>query len=690
MLISNLMSLGRPLLKGGMSPRELLELISDIKKPNVKSFFSNILVIEIDMRKEFRCMALEPIQWGKYVYPSQKNKKQIFQPDLSNAAALPFVWSSGGNPVKPQGAYGVPVYLTFEKSWKDELQKGVDGTKKFLEGRIDRTIDMQLSTEQLKIVAEKLHEASFKVHSRGKEKLLGLIVLASLREDGPFILSDHKPLPGDRKLALIGPSKLHQGKFIVADLYKMLECFWQAKIREGAEKGTMKDSSCYFCGKKMDLVSAYCKSWSWFTTTWGCPLPMELKERELVKSIAMCPECYKAFTCGACAFDRLTRPLDIFLVKEIFSPVASAGGKESVRQGNSVEEIQGCAYVVPLMDKTLDDAGLSDDFAESVLMMMEGETPGDKLSTHIKKVTGFESSLPDDFDRQGFLINLVYYSGDLSRGDIHLRAMIEDILPSTLTRLDRLTGTMMEYAESTANSLFGKLSDKYASFVRNRYSSIPWLLVNAYGGPYIWDSLRKVLYQRSLSRKRFIGNVVRRMSDLAVKLPDSLWRLQEEVLFYLVFSRFLNEYDREISGCGGDVTVRDWKELSKLVSGDDPGEMNFTDCEELGFAAGWAVKNFSSQYWHESNKKDFIKHRVMTFGSRLKPEVIWKRALVPMNEYALQRNIYMTSNAKDLLALVLLEYGRLKDDIRGNEDNFMAAFWAGYTLNRKNSEGGKN
>lgn len=128
--------------------------------------------------------------------------------------------------------------------------------------------------------------------------------------------------------------------------------------------------------------------------------------------------------------------------------------------------------------------------------------------------------------------------------------------------------------------------------------------------------------------------------------------------------------------------MRDWKDIARLFESEEDlsGEI-LTDYEELGFAAGWLVRSFSNQYWHESGGKDFIKHRVMTFGSRIKPETLWKRALVPMNEIALQRDIHMTKVTKKLLALILLEFGKFKEDVRNKEDDFMSAFWSGYILN---------
>ena len=191
-------------------------------------------------------------------------------------------------------------------------------------------------------------------------------------------------------------------------------------------------------------------------------------------------------------------------------------------------------------------------------------------------------------------MNLIYFSGDTSRGDIHLRAKIEDILPSTLSRLSDLSREVVDYYEIAAKRIFSKRSDKDASFMRNCYFSIPWMLTNAYGGSYIWDSLQKVVHHRPLSRKRFISNTARRMADLSIKIPDgyALRKLKEEVLFTSYFP-ILYRYDQEILDIGRKASMRDWKDIARLFESEEDlsGEI-LTDYEELGFAAGWLVRSF--------------------------------------------------------------------------------------------------
>ena len=54
---------------------------------------------------------------------------------------------------------------------------------------------------------------------------------------------------------------------------------------------------------------------------------------------------------------------------------------------------------------------------------------------YLTAVTGFDIMLPPDTNDKDYRLTLVYFSGEVSRGDIHLRAYIQDVIPSTLGRL---------------------------------------------------------------------------------------------------------------------------------------------------------------------------------------------------------------------------------------------------------------
>ena len=52
-------------------------------------------------------------------------------------------------------------------------------------------------------------------------------------------------------------------------------------------------------------------------------------------------------------------------------------------------------------------------------------------------------------------------------------------------------------------------------WVAERYGSLPYLLVRAYGGCYLWPVLTDVLHRRPLSGRRFAAGAASRMNGLA-------------------------------------------------------------------------------------------------------------------------------------------------------------------------------
>lgn len=683
LLIESLIRLGKPMVEGGISSQAILRQVSDVGVNSASGFLSRVFVVEIDKKGNKTGIAALPVQqWGEYRSQGSKSKKQVFEQDVSRAVGAPFVIPSG-NPLKPQGRYGVPSYLVYDKHFQQFI-KGPEEVEKFLSGRLSRTIRISLTDQEIKETASQLHGVFRKIKKDSKEKLLGLVVLAVLEEGGPYQLSDTAPV-GDASLAYLGPSMLRKGKYLVAKLDLIKERFWEAKLAEGAEMGEREGEGaiCYFCGEEGRVVSTYCKAWTWFTTTWNCPLPVTLKPKELVETIAVCPGCYGALTYGANLFNKLTKPLDNWLTKELFSPSSTAAGKELSRRGNAPDKIYGCAYVLPVLDNFLDDEEDRFDFVDGMTHMLEEKPRGNKIKIHLQEVTGFESSLPEEISADDYRMTIIYYSGDSSRGDIHLRATIEDVLPSVARELKKIVVDIGEFAVDLAAALYAEVSDKYSVFLRSRYSSLPYLITTAYGAPYTWKVLSAVFHRGDISRRWFLSNAACRMSELARGLPDNYPELCGEVIFYLSFGEFLRRYNDVVALKAGNrrcKMMRDWRELQSFVREGPINELCFKDPEELGFAAGHLIRVFARQYWHASNGKDFLKHRVMTFGSNLTPDSIWKRALSRVDEYARKLDMHISDDLRQRFAVVLMEYSRLKDEVARERDAFMAAFWAGYAL----------
>lgn len=695
MLIESLIRLGKPMLDvdTGLTAGQILRLVSNVADVTARGFLSHVFVVEIDKRDGSRTniRALPRQEWGGYIIPDT-GRKEVFKQDVDRAVGAPFVLPKGGNPLRPQGCYGVPVYPAYDRQLKAFVESAEE-VETFLAGRVARTVGLELSEEEIAETALVLQRRVEKDLGGKDEKLLGLVVLAVTGDDGPYRVVDNIPV-GSTNMAHIGPSLLEKGGQLAAHLDTIQALFWEAKLVEGAEMGHRvgEDAVCYFCGSEGGrVVSSYSKAWPWFTTTWNCPLPLSLKPADLVETIAVCPECYASLTMGANLFLKLARPLNNWLTKELFSPVSTAEGKDVARRGTP-DAVYGCAYALPLLDHHFADPDIRAGYVDGIASLLFDTPRAGKADLHLQAVTGFEAMLPEEADTDDYRMTIIYYSGNVSRGDIHLRATIEDVLPSVARELVDAARTIGGYAVDVAQNL-SDVSDQYRAFLNRRFSCLPFLLSTAYGAPYIWNTLSTVFHRGRISRARFVRNASIRMSEVAKKLPDGLHNLHGEVIFFLAFKQFLYLYHTGIAGNkgkGGYEAMMDWQELQARIKDRPVRELTLKDSEELGFAAGHLVRLFAAQYWHASGGKDFLKHRVMTFGSSLTPETIWKRALSRMDEYARRLDMKISDDLRQRFGLVLMEYSRLRDEIPRAKHEFMAAFWAGYALAKSPTESGND
>ncbi|MDI6871024.1 MAG: hypothetical protein QME79_06645 [Bacillota bacterium] len=697
MLIESLIRLGKPLIEGDLPPREVLLQISDVAEEGARDFFARVFVVEIKRGGEaqlggggFQAKVLPVQTWGSFEDLLGKGKRQRFVVEVDKAVGAPFALTKGGNPRQPQGRYGVPAYPVYEGDVKAFIgERGAAELSAFLSGRIDRTVGFSLREDELARVISELQPAMRSALAGATGRTVALILLADVSSG---LYSWGEPgVKGNHRMADVGASALEPGKRVVARLDRVLEAYWEAKIAEGAEGGERTGSSavCFFCGARGRVVSAYCKAWPWFLKTWTCPRPLDWQDEDMVRGIALCPDCYKGLYYGANVFLKLASSFDHWLTREIFSPVASAPGKEKAKRG-SVEAILGTALVLPVLDGFLTDPEQKAEFAASTLTMLSDHRDDRRLDTHLKFITGLDRWLPEEMDREDFRLQLVYFTGKVERGDIYLRAIIEDVLPSTVTQLTKLARHLGEQAVAIDERLRGKQTDeRVAAVTRARYSSLPYLLTAAYGAPYLWTTLASVLHHEDISWERFVRNSAIRMTELGHCLAEDevYWRLNEEVLFYLTFREFLRACRKQFATEGeGGRTMRSWQELEEALSAVSPREMNLNSAEEVGFACGFLTGLFSRQYWQATKAgregKDYLAHRVMTFGTDLTPEAIYRRALVRLEEVARRRGIHLSEDYRQRLAVVLWEFGQRKEEIRRNRYDFMAGFWSGHNLAR--------
>ena len=681
MLIESLIRLGKPFTSTDPDPREVILTVTNAGDERLR-FYERVYLVEVRKQEDKLQVAAHPHSTFGNHKTVGKGKKEVFFTNRYQSVSIPVVIPQGGSPVVPQGRYAVPAYLTYDSQF-NKFAADPTGIESFLTGRLERAVvDAGLNEADITAIVEALHPHFLATQQEDvKGKILGIVALILLDDpNSPYTLAAGVTDP-DTEVE-VAPSRLEPGQKIIAHLDKIAPLVWDAKLEEGAEQGRLDEdgSYCSFCGSTGEVVSAYCKAWPWFTTTWEGPLPLELDKKNMVESIALCKECYSALTFGANLFSSTVQALPNWLTREIFSPSSSPAGKQLSREmRGSPEPIYGGMLVLPVLDNLTHESEEVDLFLDGV-RQMAARNKGSALDRHLQNITGFEVLLPETLQDDLYRLNLLYYSGNPSRADIHLRASIEDVLPSVATQIDDLLQEIGVFA-SEIHSYYFPVTSKWR---QENYTSLFYLLVTAYGAGYLWSGLSTVLHRRPLTNKRFVINAVQRMQELSRKLPDSMWELRREILFYLVFREFLSRYNEKIAQQGG-LGMRSWQELANLLAC-TPLELRCADVEELGFAVGNVIREFSRWYWMstrsgaEGKGRDFIKHRVMKFHSRLTPDLIWREGLARLGEYALKLDMGIPAGFKEKTGVIITEFSRLRDEVEVDKDKFMASFWAGYAL----------
>lgn len=691
MFIEKLISTGRPFLAYGMTAAETLHQVTDVSTDG--RFLENVIVVELAPGEEcLRWGVLPLMTWGDYdelesevKKKSVKKKKTVFVPDTARGLALPYALASGGRPTAPQGRYGVAVYPAYPSSMAKMTAPGE--VVKFLGNRLDRSLGLpvRLSEKDLEAVAGQLSSLVGQVEAKAADKRnqgYALIALVFPETGGPYLYLDKAPPKGDHRHILVGESMLCPGQYIVADTARLEKCFWESKMAEGMEKG--QRGKCSICGKEEESVSPYSKSWNWLSYTWDAPLPENFRgdTPDLAGAVgALCRTCYSSLIMGAGIFDEISASLPYYLTKELFIPVASAGGRDAARKSRTrPPAIFGCALVLPFRGG-MDAAESGEMLKEALDVFRSKNLRKGKNDLSIAAITGFEAVLPGDFNSDDYRLTIVYYQ--TSQADVQLRAVIEDVLPSTV---GTLAGYMPRVADEAAE-IKKRIAVTETDYTADNYRSLIYILTRAYGGGYLWHTLRSVLNRRPLSREMFIRGTALRMNGYAGRPDDSsFWGLREEVAFYLTFRKFLNFYNTAILKEG--YTVPDWRQMLDKIANTIPDQLIFNDVEELGFAAGYLTNRFGRWYYYKtggssekkSEGKDFIKHRVMTFGSKLTPDMIWRKALSRFQEYAVKLDINLTDDFRRRAGVVESEYRRLRQQVERNRDEFIGAFWSGYML----------
>ena len=637
MLTETLVRLGQPFVDGAIPPGDLIWQLTSIGD-RARDFYSRVYLVEIGEDTVF-CHTFG--QWGDF---EPAHKPPLFTPGR-RAVAAPIVIGSGGNPHVAQGRYAVPAYSVYTPEQISTPEKLMS----FLASRLEKTYQGGHLAPRLEEIVRRLHP-TLQASTDGK----CMIFLCDVSEGTPY-----KLVPSTSQCSSDGmriAESHHSDQMICADLSIVLNQLWWAKLEEGAQYGHGEHESCSLCGTVGETVSLYSKAWPWFSVTWAGPFSNELDPHQLHEAIGLCQHCSAGLSYGGKLFTDLSRRLPSNILHDAFQMGVDTKSKTAQNT-----PIMGVALPFPVLDKGLDDDSYREDYIAAVRGMRQPEPNAPGALRHFKQIIGFEGILPTEMVNDAFRFSVYYYTS--SNADVQLYASVEDIVPQHLEDLMML----ME----------GPMKDHFTQ-LHMLESSIPRLLARAYGYGYLWQALSQVLRRQPLDRKRFLQRTSRALSDTGrlVGTPQGLAELVVEAKFYAAYTAFWGEYSHLVGN--GDDSMKTWRSLQEMADGPAMA-MVCHDVGDLGFIVGHLVRRFSAQFFQVQHK-DFMRTRVMTFGSALTPDVIGYKALGRLQEFSLKLDMHVDHNFREQIAAALAEYVRQQETVQKNRDTFLAAFWAGYGL----------
>ncbi|MCG9969926.1 hypothetical protein L9W92_18180 [Pelotomaculum terephthalicicum JT] len=668
MLAESIIRIGRPIKNGGLSSRERIRFLTDIASENCKNYFRNVFLVEIN---ESRAI-LQPMELGNIV---MENNKENFIVDHKRAVAFPVFYPNGGNPLHAQGIYALPCYLMYDPHIKS-IREQEQFKKKFLLPRLNSTLQYK---DMVKDAINKLADIVADLFAQKaselitEDKQLGIVMIYDERLP---MFQKRKDKINNNNMIWISTSNLVSGFNLYLNGEEVLKRISEAKFYEAAELGKEKDVISTFSNKKVDeAVSIYNKSWLWLSPTWEAPRSIYWKDDEWTKGIKVDAENYEAFLYGVQFLKEIQVPVSNAVLKEMFAPITNVEAKKNM-SFSSFEAIYGIPMVLPLVDG--DSQQLYQKYRK---MLVKGNVRESDSDLHLRVLAGIDKVVPETGDEHR--LTILYYSGDLSRGNMHIRAVIEDVIPSVARKIEKIMNLLKARETSIIQEAFVVKKQEFY-----RTQTLPSLLANAYGPGYVWYSLQAALHKESLSVDRLRLTTARKLNELANK--EDWWQMAQELVFYYSFLYFLQQYEEKIlERKGGLKTLADWNNFMDLFSKGKLDLNHLESVEQLGFVAGLLTKQFSNSYYRKT-KKDFVKQRVMKFGSKLNPEMIWKNGLLRSEELAQQWEMKIGANFRPVLAQTLLGFLEKQHQLIPEKDSFMTAFWSGYLLYQSEKKNDKS
>ena len=656
MLLSDIIKIGQPLIESDMPAIERVQLLTDFGKEEVKNFYGNIFIVEIDDNRA-------SLQFKQF--QDEPNGPV----NLEKAQGIPITLPSGGNPLHAQGIYPIPVYPLYDRHINEFLDE--EKTRKYVYDRLIRTVPYMEQKEKIdrltdQVVNVLVNEA---VKYVAEDKQLGILVIV----DQSLKLYTNQE---QENTFFIADSKLtNHPIFIHSD--KVIENIIEARFLEATELGSIENEVSTISNELSEqLVSAYNKGWLWLSPTWDMPRSIYWKDDEWIKGIRLNRSEYEAFFYGTQILKQIQTPLQSLVLKEMFAPIQNVEAKKNMRP-TSFETIYGIPYFTPLTK------GRPPEIFEKFKVLKEIKRAEDISDNdlHLELLSGIQGkTIPDLTDE--YRLTIIYYSGILQRGDIHIRGQIEDIVPSVAYELQRIIKKLVKRPFlQIAQKL--NIPEDQLQYTRFKVSHLPTLLSNAYGPGYIWSTLQAVFHRKPISLKRVTKQTSRRLNELANK--EDYWSMRHELLFYLTFLKFYKEYfSRVLKEKEGTDNMEQWEELIESYLGGRLRAEDLNTTEKIGFITGCLLRQFERSYRAKTGK-GFLDTRVMRFGSKLTPEMIWKNGLLRVQELQKQWDLGIKENFHHALALVLQGMISLKDSqaLTKEKDEFMTMFWSGYLMLQK-------
>lgn len=667
MLAESIIRMGKVIAASNLSNKERIRLLTDVTSDSCKNYFQNVWIVETDGE--------QVTSYRKQVGEFQRDErnKEVFVVDSINSTSFPVFFPSGGNPLHAQGVYPVPCYLMYDPHIKG-MATGNEWAQEVLLPRLKKTISYSSYTaEQLDNLAILIGTelSSKKDDYIVAAKQLGILIICDSRL-ADFSYADVSFRNADS--LVVGESIMYSGKQIVLNEEQALSNILEARYTEAKELGVRTNAYSTFTNHlEAEVVSAYNKSWLWLSPTWEAPRSIYWSDKDWTDGIKIDRENYEAFLYGAQFMKQLQKPLVAPVLKEMFAPNNRVEAKKHMSY-SSFQSIYGIPILLPLLDADLGQA-----YSKLQRIVRRGEA-GNSSDLHMERLAGIKDTFVPG-DAEEYRLTLLYYSGDLSRGDVHIRAMIEDVIPSVAWKVQKVIDTVSK--GKVLRKIIENLGMDYEQERERqqyRIGYLPSLLANAYGPAYVWNTLQDVFHKRQITLGRIYRSTAEKLNECANK--EQYWEMKRELVFYYAFAAFVQNYNQNILGNEEEViTMEDWQDYVQKYHDGTITEDDLKDPEELGFIIGMLTRQYSDSYYVKT-KRELLKTRIMKFGSKLTPDMIWKSGLMRFEELAQQWDLKLAGNFRSVLAVVLYEFlqQRQTKKIDAYRDEFMTAFWSGYLM----------